>query len=89
MKGQHDPLATALRQKFERESCRVCKGLVSDVEWRTTLTLAGLRLGSDAGMRPVPAACVKSRKPTAKPLTLGPEKTRSGVCDRHPSGSGW
>jgi hypothetical protein len=37
MKRQHDPFATAVRQKLERESCRRCKGLVGDAEWRTTL----------------------------------------------------
>jgi hypothetical protein len=33
-----------------------------------------------------PVAFASSRKTTTKPLRLKPEKTRSGVSDRHPSG---
>jgi hypothetical protein len=58
---QHDPFATALRQKLDRESCRLCKSLVSDEAWRATLTLAGLPLGSDAGMRTC-ACCLRQQQ---------------------------
>jgi hypothetical protein len=62
---QHDPFATALRQKLDRESCRLCKSLVSDEAWRATLTLAGLPLGSDAGiaLRLLPAPAAGSQPP--------------------------
>jgi hypothetical protein len=58
---QHDPFATAIRKKLERESCRLCKALVSDEAWRATLTLAGLPLGSDAGMRTC-ARCLRRQQ---------------------------
>jgi hypothetical protein len=58
---QYDPLPTLLKQKLERESCRLCKALVSDEAWRAQLTLAGLPLGSDAGMRTC-AKCVRQQR---------------------------
>jgi hypothetical protein len=61
MNRHHDHFATGLRQKLERESCRLCKALVSDEEWRTTLTFAGLPLGSDAGLRTC-AHCLRQQR---------------------------
>jgi 5-methylcytosine-specific restriction endonuclease McrA len=61
MNRQYDLFATGLRQKLDRESCRLCTALVSDEAWRTTPTLAGLPLGSDAGMRTC-ARCLRQQR---------------------------
>ena len=48
----------------------------------------GARASPDPGCGHGVVAFAGSRKPIAKPLKLGPERTRSGVSDRHPSRSG-